>query len=232
MADYPPKINTAFTATFAIRDNDGDLVTAAADLDSEVSKDGGTFTDCTNEAAEIATSSGIYRLAMTATEMNADIVAVVTKTSTANAKTAANILYTVTRQLVDLAYPTTSGRSIDVTATGEVGVDFDNINGTLDSSDIGNNAIGSAQLQTNAIGLSELASGAVEKIANGVLDELVTGTTSLRQLLKLFAAALAGKSSGGGTTTLTFRNIADDTDVIIATVDSSGNRTAMTLDVT
>ena len=64
-------------------DADGDLVTAAASLDSEVSKDGGTFTDCTNEASEIATSSGIYTLALTATEMNADIVATITKTATA-----------------------------------------------------------------------------------------------------------------------------------------------------
>jgi len=55
MSDWPPKKNAAFTVTFPIYDADGDLVTAAATLDSEVSKDGGTFTDCTNEAAELAT---------------------------------------------------------------------------------------------------------------------------------------------------------------------------------
>jgi len=88
------KKGTAATIVFPIYDNDGDLVSGAADLDSEVSKDGGTFTDCTNEAAEIATSSGMYKLELTATEMNADIVVVITKTSTADAKTTPTVIYT------------------------------------------------------------------------------------------------------------------------------------------
>ena len=84
----------ACTIVFPIYDADGDLVSGAADLDSEVSKDGGTFTDCTNEASEIATDSGMYKLDLTATEMNADIVAVIVKTSTDGAKTAATVIYT------------------------------------------------------------------------------------------------------------------------------------------
>jgi len=118
MADWPPKKNAAFIVTFPIYDADGDLVTAAATLDSEVSKDGGTFTDCTNEAGELATSSGMYTLSLTATEMNADIVAVITKTGTAGAKTAVNVMYTATRQLVDLAFPNISGRGMDIDASG------------------------------------------------------------------------------------------------------------------
>jgi hypothetical protein len=51
--------NVAYRVTFPIFDADGDLVTGATALDSEVSKDGGTFADATNEATEIATSSGI-----------------------------------------------------------------------------------------------------------------------------------------------------------------------------
>src|SRR3972149_5999133 len=118
MADWPPKKNAAFIVTFPIYDADGDLVTAAATLDSEVSKDGGTFTDCTNEAGELATSSGMYTLSLTATEMNSDIVAVITKTGTAGAKTAVNVMYTATRQLVDLAFPNISGRGMDIDASG------------------------------------------------------------------------------------------------------------------
>jgi hypothetical protein len=52
--------------------------------------------------------------------MNADIVAVITKTTTSNAKTAVNVMYTATRQLLDLAYPATSGRSLAVDASGRV----------------------------------------------------------------------------------------------------------------
>lgn len=89
---FPIK-NQAFRVTFPLFDNDGDLVTGAAGLDSEVSKDAGSFADCTNEATEIATSSGIYYLDLTATEMNADTVAIIVKTSTTDAKTTPIILY-------------------------------------------------------------------------------------------------------------------------------------------
>jgi hypothetical protein len=60
-------------------------------------------------------------------------------------------------------------------------------------------------------------------------EEDVESGLTMRQALRLIAAATAGKVSGGGTTTITFRNAVDDSaDRIIATVDSSGNRTALT----
>lgn len=85
--------NVAYRVTFPILDADGDLVTGATGLDSEVSKDGGTFADCTNEATEIATSSGVYYLDLTSTEMNADTVAVIVKTSSTGAKTTTLVFY-------------------------------------------------------------------------------------------------------------------------------------------
>tara|TARA_Y100001963_G_C6768395_1_gene443505 strand:- start:577 stop:1530 length:954 start_codon:yes stop_codon:yes gene_type:complete len=88
-----PKKNTAYRVTFPLFDNDGDLVTGAAGLDSEVSKDGAAFADCTNEATEIASSSGIYYLDLTAAEMNADTVVIIVKTSTVDAKTTPIVLY-------------------------------------------------------------------------------------------------------------------------------------------
>lgn len=88
-----PQKNVAYRITFPIFDADGDLVTGATGLDSEVSKDGGTFTDCTNEATEIATSSGMYYLDLTSTEMNADTVAVIVKTTSSGAKTTPIVLY-------------------------------------------------------------------------------------------------------------------------------------------
>ena len=88
-----PRKNTAYRATFPIFDADGDLVPGATGLDSEVSKDGGTFTDCTNEAVEIATSSGMYYLDLTSTEMNADTVALMIKTTSVGAKTTPLVMY-------------------------------------------------------------------------------------------------------------------------------------------
>lgn len=89
---FPIK-NQAYRVTFPILDADGDLVTAAGSLDSEVSKDGGTFADCTNEATEIATSSGMYYLDLTSTEMNADTVAIIVKST--GGKTTPIVLYPV-----------------------------------------------------------------------------------------------------------------------------------------
>jgi hypothetical protein len=88
-----PQKNVAYRVTFPILDADGDLVTGATGLDSEISKDGGTFADCTNEATEIATSSGMYYLDLTSTEMNADTVAIIVKTTSSGAKTTPIVMY-------------------------------------------------------------------------------------------------------------------------------------------
>lgn len=86
-----PIYGAHFRATFPILDADGDLVTAAGSLDSEVSKDSGTFADCTNEATEVATSSGMYFLDLTGAEMEAKVVAVIVKS--AGGKTTPMVLY-------------------------------------------------------------------------------------------------------------------------------------------
>jgi Na+(H+)/acetate symporter ActP len=67
-----------------------------------------------------------------------------------------------------------------------------------------------------------------------VLDtENVETGLSVRNTLRLMAAAMAGELSGAAGTTITIRNaVADDKDRIIATVTSEGNRTAITYDLT
>lgn len=92
----------AYRVTFPIFKSDGTLITGAAGLDSEVSKDGGTFTDCTNEATEIATASGVYYLDLTASEMGADTVAVVVKTTSTSA-----VLPVLTLYPISVTEPTT-----------------------------------------------------------------------------------------------------------------------------
>lgn len=87
-----PRKNAPYRVVFPILDADGDLVSAAADLDSEVSKDAAAPADCVNEATEIG-SSGMYYLDLTAAEMNADCVVVLVKTSTDGAKTTPIVLY-------------------------------------------------------------------------------------------------------------------------------------------
>ena len=85
--------------------------------------------------------------------------------------------------------------------------------------------ITAAAIATGAIDADALAADAVDEI----LDEQIgDGTLTLRQAIRLLVAALAAKVSGMGTTTVTFRNAADTANVIVATVDADGNRSAVT----
>jgi len=76
------------------------------------------------------------------------------------------------------------------------------------------------------VNVSTMSSGAVDSI----LDDPVEGSFTMRQLLRLMASALFGKASGGGTATITFRDLGDSKDRITATVTSNGNRTSVVLD--
>lgn len=74
----------------------------------------------------------------------------------------------------------------------------------------------------------------VANVPNALLD-LTNGietNLTFRQGLRLIVAALAGKVSGAGTTTITFRNTPDTKNRIVAIVDTNGNRSTVTFDLT
>ena len=85
--------------------------------------------------------------------------------------------------------------------------------------------LASANLDTQLDALPTAAENAAAVLAAGDVD----GYT-LEQTLKLCLAALAGKLSGAATTTITIRAADDSKARITATVDSDGNRSAITLD--
>lgn len=148
-----PIKNTAYRVYFPILDADGDLVTGAAGLDSEVSLDGAAFADCTNEATEVGTS-GSYYLDLTAAEMNADAVVVLVKTSTSGAKTTPIYLY-----------PQESG-DIKVDVQSAAGTAWGS--GAITAGSIAANAITAAKVATDAIGAAQLATDAVTEIQSGL----------------------------------------------------------------
>jgi len=84
-----------------------------------------------------------------------------------------------------------------------------------------------ARALTDKAGFSLSAAG-----IDGIWDEVIEGALTGRQTLRLNLAALCGKSSGGGTATITFRDTGDGTDRIVATVTAVGNRTGVVLDAT
>lgn len=134
--------------------------------------------------------------------------------------------------------------------------------GVLTAVAIAGDAITNAKIAADAIGASEFAQAAADKVRasvcvtgdpansigkilydktgfslsaagiDSIFDEVVEGTLTFRQIQRIKLAALGGKSTGGGTTALKFRDNADGKDRISATVDNNNNRTAMTLDGT
>ncbi len=228
-----PLKNTAYRVTFPLLDADGDLVSGAAGLDSEISKDGGTFADCTNEATEIATSSGVYYLDLTSTEMNADTVALIIKTSTSGAKTTPIVLYPVEATDISVNVTAWNGTAIpgvDTAGYPKVTVKDGTGAGEIDTAGgkvaLVDGAITAAVIATGAIDADALAADAVDEIWDEVLEGSLTG----RQIVRIMLAALAGKSSGGGSSTIKFRDAGDTKDRISATVDGNRNRTAVTVD--
>jgi len=90
--DYPI-YGCPYTIVFPFRDADGDLVTGASTPDAEISKNGDTAADCTNESTEIATGTGAYYLSLTSTELTTNCAVVYGKSATAGMKTAIAVLY-------------------------------------------------------------------------------------------------------------------------------------------
>lgn len=81
-------------------------------------------------------------------------------------------------------------------------------------------------MAANVVTASALAADAVDEIIDETIGD---GTVTVRQALKLLAAYFGGKTSGGGTTTITYRNVADTVDVAVIVADVNGNRSAVTL---
>ena len=78
--------------------------------------------------------------------------------------------------------------------------------------------------------LSEAADKTGHKLAaDGVDLVVIEAGINLRQANALGLSALAGKLSGADTTTVTIKGAGNSTTRILATVDSSGNRSSMTL---
>lgn len=83
--------------------------------------------------------------------------------------------------------------------------------------------------QNNAVGtmgekLNDAGSG------SNPWTEVIEGSYTAAELLRIVAAALAGKLNGAATTTVTITGVDGATDRIVATVTADGDRTAITLD--
>jgi hypothetical protein len=93
---------------------------------------------------------------------------------------------------------------------------------------------GTVDVATTVTDPVTVSAGTVTAVSGTVTASLaartVEGSIDEIEAWRVALAALAGKTSGGGTGTLVFRDTGDSKDRITATVDANKNRTAISLD--
>ena len=198
--------------------------------DFKVSKDGGALANLTALPSVSPASSKMVMIDLDATEMTADNITVICSDA-AGAEWGDVVIniQTSARQVDDLAYPTTSGRSMDVDASGGVEVGSFQAGaigaaafaaGAIDNAAIAADAIGASEIAADAIGSSELAATAAAEIADAVWDEAVSGHTTQGTYGERQNAVISGNAIAGtlSTTQMT-------TDLTEATDDHFNGRT-------
>jgi hypothetical protein len=103
--------------------------------------------------------------------------------------------------------------------------------GAIDASAIAASALTAAKFATDAIDANALAAGAANEVRDAVFARSFStayNSHTFDELVKLMAAVLLGKASGLATTSATYRNLADNANAVVATVDADGNRSAVT----
>lgn len=138
--------------------------------DVKISKDGGTLTNLTTLPTVTPASGKLVKVTLSATEMQCDNATVIFSDSSGGEWRDLIInIQTAARQIDDLAFPSTSGRGIDVTTGGEVGIDWANIGSPTTTVNLSGTTTG---LVDGAITAAKIASDAITaaKIADGAID--------------------------------------------------------------
>lgn len=202
-----PYKNAAWRVTFPILDADGDPVSGATGLDSEVSKDGASFADCTNEATEIG-SSGVYYLDLTNSEMNADTVAIRVQTSSSGAKTTVIVAYPQEADDIRASVTHWAGSAVASPDTaGHPKVTVKSGTGT-----------GEVSLSS---GLVTLAATGLDNVVCAEPGAVPSLTANLKTAVS-WLLALARNKVTQTSTTSTLRNDADSSNIATSTVSDDG----------
>jgi len=201
---YGPKKGAAYVAHIALLDSSTGAIKTTPTIasgDFKVSKDGGALSDLDTLPSESPSGSGIVAVTISATEMNADRVTVRWKdASGAEWNDGALTIYTRAVTVDELVRSTTPANTLDVAATGEVGLDFTNTkNPTTDTvlehvfvdgalacgtvSEIAAEGIDSDSFAAGAVDGDALASTAIAKIWDALTSGLTTSGSIGKKLV-------------------------------------------------
>jgi len=192
MASWPPKKNAAFVFYVGlVSQTDTKLLQANPTLaagDVKVATDDAAPANLATLPVVDADFTDRVKVNMSADEMNGDRVTVIFSDAAGAQWTDLLIdIPTSVRQIDDLAFPTVTGRSFDVLATGEVAPDFGAIVGTLDAANIGANAFTAAKIAASALdGKGDWNIGKTGYAVNALAANTISAAS-------IAAAALNGK---------------------------------------
>jgi hypothetical protein len=152
----------------------------AANITAYISKDYGGVTvlgDTSATEMDATNAKGYYLFDVTGTEMTADVVMISAKSSTANIAVIGAPAVIYTRPATGWLAPTTAGRTLDVSAGGEAGVDWANIG----SPTTANALTGTSTLLIAGTGTGQLdfTSGVVKANLAQILGTALTETAGL-----------------------------------------------------
>ena len=155
--------------------------------DVQVSIDGGVFANlATLPTVTPAAGKGV-KVSLSAAEMNGDDILVIFSDAAGAEWCDKSIsIKTAARWIDDLAYPTTTGRSIDVSAGGEVGLDWANVGSPTTANALTGTTIATSQVVASV-------TGAVGSVGAG---GIVAGTFAAGAIDAAALAADAGTEIG------------------------------------
>jgi len=194
------KYNTQTTFTFpVVKRAVVDLAVSAdwtpATGDTKVSKDGGNVANTTNNPAAVGgTGSALWSITLTATELSAaEVVVQIVDSATKAIEDQVIRIYTYGNAsakfvsdysvaAMGAVMPTTAGRTLDITTTGEAGLDFANVNlpaGAIPALGIVDN--GTAQSATGTTLVLRSAAAFADSELIGATVIITGGTTGVGQ---------------------------------------------------
>ena len=151
--------------------------------DFKLAKDGGSLTNLTTLPTVTPASGKLVKITLSATEMQCDNATVVCSDASGGEwKDLIVNIQTAARQIDDLAFPTTSGRSIDVTTTGEVGIDWANIGSPTTSVNLSGTTVKTAtDVETDTSDIQSrlpaaLVAGRIDASVGAMASGVVTAT--------------------------------------------------------
>jgi len=145
--------------------------------DFKVSIDGGAFANPSTLPAVTPAGGRAVKCVLSTSEMNGDNIIFVASDA-AGAEWCDQIvnIQTSARQIDDLAFPTVSGRSLDVTATGGAGVDWSNVENPTTSLALTGTTISTSQVAASVTGAVGSVTGNVGGNVNGNVNGNLGGT--------------------------------------------------------